>query len=117
MNDKTFNVLYERAQGPARHFAFPHEVVDDPSFSAKEKRAILCEWASDACAVPSFPILRLLPGTTFPVTFSSVMDALAQLDRKQWEYRDERSGRGRAKGSAVVREFRAQKSEHRNSAS
>jgi hypothetical protein len=66
---------------PARSFAFPHEVIDDPSLSAGEKRAILCEWASDACAVASFPTLRLLPGTTFPVTFSAVMDALAQLDR------------------------------------
>jgi hypothetical protein len=64
-----------------RSFSFPHEVIDDPSFSPSEKRAILCEWASDACAVESFPTLRLLPGTTFPVTFSAVMDALAQLDR------------------------------------
>jgi hypothetical protein len=69
------------APARARSFAFPHEVIDDPSLSAHEKRAILCEWASDACAVASFPTLRLLPGTTFPVTFSAVMDALAQLDR------------------------------------
>src|ERR1700742_1893090 len=66
---------------PKRDFAFPHEVVDDPSFSLAEKREILSEWASDRCAVESFPTLRLLPGTTFPVTFSAVMDALAHLDR------------------------------------
>jgi len=64
-----------------RHFSFPHEVVDDPSLSTSQKRALLCEWASDAHAVEGFPTLRLLPGTTFPVTFSAVMDALGHLDR------------------------------------
>jgi len=65
-----------------RRFAFPHEVVEDPSLSVAEKRAILSEWASDASAIESFPTLRLLPGTSFPVTFSAVMDAREQLDRK-----------------------------------
>lgn len=65
-----------------RHFSFPHEVIDDPSLNDTQKRSILCEWASDACAIPSFPTLRLLPGTTFPVTYSAVMDALLQLDRR-----------------------------------
>lgn len=71
-----------KAAMPERSFSFPHEVIDDPSLSASQKRAVLCEWASDACAVESFPTLRLLPGTTFPVTFSAVMDALGQLDRR-----------------------------------
>lgn len=71
----------EAAGAPKWDFAFPDEVVDDPSFSCAEKREILCEWASDRCAVESFPTLRWLPGTTFPVTFSAVMDALGQLDR------------------------------------
>jgi hypothetical protein len=68
-----------------RRFAFPHEVVEDPSLSVAEKRAILSEWASDASAIESFPTLRLLPGTSFPVTFSAVMDARDQLDRKNVE--------------------------------
>lgn len=63
-----------------RSFSVPYEVLDDPSLNRTEKRAILAEWASDACAVESFPALRRLPGTTFPVTLSSIMDALAQLD-------------------------------------
>src|SRR6185437_2569734 len=63
-------------------FSFPHEVVDDPSFTLSEKRSILSQWASDACAVESFPTLRWLPGTTFPVTFSAVMDAREWLDRR-----------------------------------
>lgn len=66
-------------------FAFPHEVVDDPSLGLSQKRAILSEWASDACAIDSFPTLRLLPGTNFPVTFSSIMDARSYLDRKYRE--------------------------------
>lgn len=70
-----------RYSGPMRSFSFPHEVIADPSLSHGEKRAILAEWASDACAVESFPTLRWLPGTTFPVTFSAVMDARQILDR------------------------------------
>jgi hypothetical protein len=73
-----------------RHsFTFPHEVVDDPSLSLSQKRAILSEWASDSCAIESFPVLRLLPGTNFPVTFSAIMDARSYLDRKYGEEQDE----------------------------
>ena len=53
---------------PTRSFSFPHELVNDPSLSYGEKQTILSEWASDACAVDSFPLLRRLPGTPFPVT-------------------------------------------------
>ena len=49
-------------------------MVEDPSLSIAERRAILSEWASDASAVESFPTLRLLPGTSFPATFACVMD-------------------------------------------
>lgn len=76
------DVNLKKPCGSSRHFAFPHEVVEDPSLSIAEKRAILSEWASDASAVESFPTLRLLRGTSFPVTFSAVMDARDQLDRK-----------------------------------
>ena len=75
-------VTLKKPCGSNRRFAFPHEVVEDPSLSITEKRAILSEWASDASAIESFPTLRLLPGTSFPVTFSAVMDARDQLDRK-----------------------------------
>ncbi len=46
-----------------------------------EKRAILSAWASDEHAVESFPTLRHLPGTPFPVTFSSITDARSALDK------------------------------------
>jgi hypothetical protein len=72
-----------------QNFTFPHEVVDDPSLSLSQKRAILSDWASDSCAIESFPVLRLLPGTNFPVTFSAIMDARAYLDRKYGEEQDE----------------------------
>lgn len=86
-----------------RHFAFPHEVADDPSLSLDEKRAILSEWASDACAVESFPILRWLPGTSFPVTFSAVMDAREWLDRRGGKS-DSASGAA-VSGCIVVADF------------
>lgn len=62
-------------------FRYPHEVVGDSQINMAEKRAILAAWASDKNAVESFPALRHLPGTPFPVTFSSVMDARLQLDK------------------------------------
>ena len=65
-----------------RTFALPSEVLEDPSLSVAEKRAILAEWASDLSAVESYPALRWLPGTTFPVTFSSVMEARQELDER-----------------------------------
>ena len=61
-------------------FAFPDDVVEDPSLSFSQKRAVLAEWASDKSAVESRPTLRQLPGTTFPVTLASVMAARQRLD-------------------------------------
>ena len=58
----------------------PFDLVENPSLSVAEKRAILAEWASDLSAVKSWPTLRRLRGTTFPVTFSSIMDARQRLD-------------------------------------
>jgi|HubBroStandDraft_6_1064221.scaffolds.fasta_scaffold320884_2 hypothetical protein len=80
MNLETLRKLNESGLERTRKFSFPHELIDDPSLSMREKRAILAEWASDACAIESFPTLRLLPGTTLPVTLSSIMDALVRLD-------------------------------------
>jgi hypothetical protein len=62
-------------------YTFPHEVVEDPSLGIQQKRAILSEWASDACSIEACPTLRQYPGTPFPVTLSAVMDARLQLDR------------------------------------
>jgi len=62
-------------------FRYPHEVVRDTQLSVDEKRAILSAWASDEHAVESLPTLRRLPGTPFPVTFSSIMDARIALDK------------------------------------
>jgi hypothetical protein len=60
----------------------PHDVLRRDELSADRKRTILSAWASDAYAVENFPVLRHLPGTPFPVTFSSIKDALDQLDRE-----------------------------------
>ena len=73
--------LARGAHGVSLKFNHPHQVVSDPEIGLDEKRAILSAWASDRHAVESLPALRHLPGTPFPVTFSSIMDARAQLDR------------------------------------
>jgi hypothetical protein len=64
---------------PARAFAHPRYVVDDPDLTLNEKRAILASWASDACAIEAAPLLRQAPGSE-PVRFDDVMDALRALD-------------------------------------
>lgn len=89
----------------SRNFAFPHEVIDDPSLSRAEKRAILAEWASDKSAVESYPTLRRLAGTTFPVTFSSIRDAMRKLDETGPIVGDESDAEGRQLGDLVVANF------------
>jgi|SRR5579871_2803698 len=94
----------------ARPFSFPHELIDDPSFSVSEKRAILSEWASDLCAVESMPTLRLLPGTNFPVTFSAIMDARQRLEERLIE-RAQRGSRSEKLGRLVVADFARKKTD------
>lgn len=65
---------------PANAFAHPSDVVRDADLTINEKRAILASWASDACAVPSAPTLRVLSPAARPVTFDEIMDALRVLD-------------------------------------
>jgi len=71
---------------PARAFEHPQHVVSDPDLTLNEKRAILASWASDACAIEAAPDLRQAPGTTQPVRFDDVMDALRALDRQAGEH-------------------------------
>jgi hypothetical protein len=93
MNLDTLRTL--RETDATRTFSLPHELIDDPSLNASQKREILAEWASDACAIESFPTLRLLPGTTFPVTLSAIMDALASLDGEVRTGREEEEYTGK----------------------
>jgi hypothetical protein len=75
----------KRSVKPARafwEFSYPHQVLQNPNMSMEEKRAVLAAWASDVHAVESMPTMRHLPGTPFPVTFSSIMDARLRLDRE-----------------------------------
>ena len=78
---KTAEGRNERQSHGLWNFVVPHQVVNDAELNSDEKRAILAAWASDVHAVESLPVLRHLPGTPFPVTFSSIMDAMAELDR------------------------------------
>lgn len=65
---------------PGTFFEHPRDVLNDATLGLSEKRAILCSWASDSCAVDSRPALRQPPGAPVPVPFDDVMDALRQLD-------------------------------------
>jgi hypothetical protein len=71
---------------PALAFKHPQHVVSDPDLTLNEKRAILASWASDACAIEAAPDLRQVPGSTQPVRYDDVMDALRALDRQASEH-------------------------------
>jgi hypothetical protein len=74
---KDFNLDY--LLHPAGAFSTPQDVLNDPSLTAHEKRAILACWASDCCAVGDDPTIRRPPNAP-PVRFDDVMDALKTLN-------------------------------------
>lgn len=65
---------------PGSVYDHPRDVVQDPTMSIAEKRAILASWASDAASVASNPALRELPGASKIVTIDEILEALATLD-------------------------------------
>lgn len=69
-----------RVISPASRYSHPSAVIDDPALSLQQKRSILAQWASDACAVESDPTLRLAPGGLRPVKVGDIFVALAALD-------------------------------------
>ncbi len=77
----TDDAALDRLLHPSRFYERPRDVLRDNSLPNSEKRAILSSWASDACAVESYPALRHPPFASQPVSFDEVMDALASLDR------------------------------------
>src|SRR4029434_10388516 len=66
---------------PARAFAHPLVVVNDPDLTLNEKRAILASWASDACAVDAMPDFRRVPDGP-PLPIHDILQALRMLDRE-----------------------------------
>lgn len=78
LRPKTDETELERLLHPGRFYERPDDVLADPALTRSERRAILSSWASEACAVESFPGLRQLAER--PVTFDEIMDALVQLD-------------------------------------
>lgn len=61
-------------------YVHPSEVLQDDRLGPADKRAILCAWASDACAVESRPGFRWLKGTPGPILVDHVLTALRALD-------------------------------------
>lgn len=80
----SLRVMRERGLRPAVGFTDPLDVLKDPHLSAREKREILCSWASDASAVRDAPAMRWLLGTPEPVPLEDVRAALARLERPGW---------------------------------
>ena len=92
---------------PARwRFRYPHELVRNPAIDADEKRAILAAWASDIHAVDSLPTMRHLPGTPMPLTYSSIVDAGAFLDRVTGFANDDDPGRPPSPAAQKIRSHR-----------
>lgn len=60
-------------------FGNPDDVLDNPSLTTQEKRAVLASWASDANAVPHLPALRQLPDGSI-VKLDDILRALKALD-------------------------------------
>jgi hypothetical protein len=84
---ETNDVALDRLFDPARFFDDPSEIIAATDLDLHEKRAILSSWASDACAVESMPVLRRPNGTSRPVTFDEIMDALRSLDSQAGQER------------------------------
>jgi hypothetical protein len=91
----TDDAALDRLLHPSRFYRRPGDVLSDYSLTRPEKRAILSSWASDACAVDSYPSLRHPPFASQPVRFDEVMEALSTLDR---EPDDRPQGAGTASG-------------------
>jgi hypothetical protein len=80
-----FDEELEALLHPARVFAEPQDVVNDPDLSLNEKRAILASWASDACAVEAEPALRRPPASGRVVSVDEILEALRTLDKQTGE--------------------------------
>ena len=68
---------------PSRGFTHPHQVLGHALLSRGEKRALLAEWASDACSVEGRPGWRQIPGSGAVVVIDDILDALRALDSSQ----------------------------------
>jgi hypothetical protein len=83
-NDGPFDL--DALLDPARAFAHPSDVVNDPDLTLSEKRAILSGWARRACAAQATPA-RLRPTDVTLVYYDDVVDALRALDRRSALFR------------------------------
>ena len=65
---------------PSHRFTHPHQVLGHALLSRGEKRALLAEWASDACSAEGRPGWRQIPGSGAVVVIDDILDALRALD-------------------------------------
>jgi len=67
---------------PATSFKHLREVLEHPSLSRSDKRALISGWASDACAVEGRPAWRQIPGSGALVLVDDLLAALQALDAR-----------------------------------
>ncbi len=65
---------------PIHPFTHLHQVLGHAPLSRGEKRALLAEWASDACSVEGRPGWRQIPGSGAVVVIDDILNALRALD-------------------------------------
>ena len=63
-------------------FAHPSAVLEAPTLTGSQKRALLAGWASDACALEGRPAWRWLSGAPAPVLVDDILASLQALDRE-----------------------------------
>lgn len=132
MIDRADNIIDLNAiLHPGSVYDHPRDVVQDPTLSIREKRAVLASWASDAASVASNPVLRELPGSGRTVTIDEILEALATLQPSEgtsgWQagsYEVHRANRPRSLGSrpdngmtTMIDDELAQLRAHRNNIS
>lgn len=88
--DITDRATATRREQGAPFIARPIEVLDDPTLSAEQKRAILASWLSDRHAVPDAPRWRQLANGAF-VDSEDIMRALYALDDAEESRQDKES--------------------------
>jgi len=80
IRDDIASALAFAGHRPRHGFTHPHQVLRDALLSRGEKRALLAEWASDACSVEGRPGWRQIPGSGAVVVIDDVLDTLRALD-------------------------------------
>jgi hypothetical protein len=82
---------------PADAFSHPMDIVEDCDLTSYEKRAILCSWVADACAVKDLRDPGR-PSHGAAVSFDDILDALHAVDSESELPAESRARSGQRSG-------------------